>query len=155
MLLWLSGSENTKDVAERELRPRADGAVHARRGRGYTEHDVREQARALTGFRNDWDDGVGPNNFRFDAEHHDAGIKRVLGKQGPLRLARRLPAVPRAPEPPVLLRREAVVLLHPGRRRAAGRGARSSACTCAGDYEVRPVVEAILRHPELYGARAW
>ena len=31
MLLWLSGTENTKCVAERELRARADGALHARR----------------------------------------------------------------------------------------------------------------------------
>ena len=32
MLLWLSGVDNDKGVAERELRPRADGALHARRG---------------------------------------------------------------------------------------------------------------------------
>ena len=50
--------------------------------RGYTEDDVREHARALTGFRNDWDDGVGPNNFRFDPEYHDFGVKRVFGKKG-------------------------------------------------------------------------
>ena len=42
-------------------------------GRGYTERDVREQARALTGFRNDWDDDKGPVNFRYDHERHDHG----------------------------------------------------------------------------------
>ena len=31
MLIWLSGIDNTKSRPERELRPRADGAVHARR----------------------------------------------------------------------------------------------------------------------------
>ena len=60
--------------------------------RGYTEHDVREQARALTGFRNDWDDGVGPNNFRFDPEYHDGGVKQHLRQAGPLRLARLVPS---------------------------------------------------------------
>ena len=69
MLMWLSGVGQHEGRAERELRPRADGAVHARRRTAATrENDVREQARALTGFRNDWDDGVGPNNFRFDPE---------------------------------------------------------------------------------------
>ena len=42
-------------------------------GRGYTERDVREMARALTGFRSDWSDGIGPHNFRYDRESHDAG----------------------------------------------------------------------------------
>ena len=52
MLVWLSGTDNTEGRAERELRPRADGALHARRGpRAYSEQDVREQARALTGWR--------------------------------------------------------------------------------------------------------
>ncbi len=51
-------------------------------GRGYTERDVREQARALTGFRNDWREGVGPTRFRFDRERHDVGSKRVFGRRG-------------------------------------------------------------------------
>ena len=33
----------------------------------YTETDVREIARALSGWRADWDDGVGLHDFRFDA----------------------------------------------------------------------------------------
>ena len=36
MLVWLSGNENTKRAPERELRARADGAVHARRERAAT-----------------------------------------------------------------------------------------------------------------------
>ena len=37
-------------------------------GAGYTEDDVREQARALTGWTNDWDDDLGAVNFRFEPE---------------------------------------------------------------------------------------
>ena len=36
-------------------------------GRGYSERDVRQLARALTGFRNDWTD-AGPTRFRYDAQ---------------------------------------------------------------------------------------
>ena len=69
--------------AERELRARDDGALHARRRpRAYTERDVREQARALTGFRNDWKQGLGDDNFHFDPRAHDTGMKSVFGKSG-------------------------------------------------------------------------
>ena len=59
MLLWLNGTSNSRwDVNENYARELKElfclGA-----GRGYTERDVRELARALTGFRNDWSD-AGP-----------------------------------------------------------------------------------------------
>ena len=57
--------------AQRELRARADGALHARRS-GYTERDIREAARALTGFQSHWGDN-GFNGITYDAERHDAG----------------------------------------------------------------------------------
>ena len=40
-------------------------------GRGYGERDVRELARALTGWRNDWSEGRGPHDFRYDGKFHD------------------------------------------------------------------------------------
>src|SRR5207302_6135165 len=42
----------------------------------YTEKDVREAARAFTGWHTD---GAG---FRFDARAHDGGTKTVLGQTG-------------------------------------------------------------------------
>ena len=50
--------------------------------RGYTERDVREQARALTGWRNDWSNSLGPVRFRYDKERHDPGVKTIFGKRG-------------------------------------------------------------------------
>ena len=51
MLLWLDLASQPQGRDQRELRARADGAVHARRRpRGYTERDVRELARSLTGW---------------------------------------------------------------------------------------------------------
>ena len=44
----------------------------------YTEHDVREAARAFTGWTND------VLAFKFDAAQHDFGEKTFLGRTGPL-----------------------------------------------------------------------
>jgi len=81
-LIWLNGRDNTKwDPNENYARELMElftlGA-----GLGYTEDDVREQARALTGWRNDWQDGLGDVNFRYDPTRHDNGIKVVFGKSG-------------------------------------------------------------------------
>jgi uncharacterized protein (DUF1800 family) len=56
-------------------------ALGADRG-AYSENDVREMARAFTGWRADWVQGVGMTNFRFDATRHDAGEKTVFGRTG-------------------------------------------------------------------------
>jgi uncharacterized protein (DUF1800 family) len=45
---------------------------------GYTERDVREAARALTGFTFDYD----TKRFGFDPKQHDGGTKHILGRRG-------------------------------------------------------------------------
>jgi Protein of unknown function (DUF1800) len=50
-------------------------------GKGYSERDIREASRALTGFRANW----GNDRFQgisYDAERHDPGVKRIFGKRG-------------------------------------------------------------------------
>ena len=78
MLLWLSGSENSK-WAPNENYARELMELFTL-GRGYTERDIREAARALTGFRADWDTD-GPPRTYYDSEGHDGGSKRVLGRR--------------------------------------------------------------------------
>ena len=116
----------------------------------YTEHDVRELARALTGWRNDWSSELGEHNFRFDPARHDADAKTVFGHTGnydwraacglclhnglhPSFMVEKLWSyfIPVAPSP-------------------AERDALASAYVSSG-YQVRPVVEAILCHPQLHG----
>src|SRR3954463_8281908 len=83
MLLWLSGVDNEKDAPNenygRELMelfpPGADRGAPPEQG-------VREQARALAGWRTSWDDDLGPVRFRYDAGRHDTGTKRIFGKRG-------------------------------------------------------------------------
>src|SRR5687768_10224065 len=148
MLLWLSGTENTKWSPNENYARELMELFTLGAGRGYTERDVREQARALTGWANDWRRGAGNVNFRFERDRHDAGGKRVFGKTGnfdwqdAVRLCLKHPQhpsffveklwgyfVPTAPDP--------------GTRR-------SLQALYRKDYEIRPVVEAILMHPALY-----
>ena len=82
MLLWLSGADNAKwepneNYAREQMELFTLGVNN-----GYTETDVREHARALTGWRYDWDENVGQTNFRFDPEYHDNGVKKIFGKSG-------------------------------------------------------------------------
>jgi uncharacterized protein (DUF1800 family) len=149
MLLWLSGTDNTRWSPNENYARELMELFTLGAGRGYTERDVREQARALTGWRNSWRSGVGAHAFRYDRERHDRGVKRVFGQRGPydwqdaVRLClahRRHPAffVEKlwsyfVPTPPDAATRRSLERLY---RR---------------DGAVRPVVEAILRHPALYG----
>jgi uncharacterized protein (DUF1800 family) len=149
MLLWLSGNENEKGSPNENYAREMMELFTLGAGRGYTERDVREQARALTGFRNDWDDDKGPVNFRYDPKRHDSGPKRIFGRRGRFgwrdacRLSVHHPKhrsyfvsklwsyfIPEAPPPAT---RRALELLY-----------------AHDHFAVRPVVEAILKHPRLY-----
>ncbi len=148
MLLWLSGTKNTKWSPNENYARELMELFTLGAGRGYTESDVREQARALTGFRNDWRRGAGSVNFRYERDRHDGGRKRIFGKAGTfdwqdavrLCLQHRQHAsffveklwgyfVPAAPD-------------------SATR--RSLEALYRKDFQLRPVLEAILRHPTLY-----
>jgi uncharacterized protein (DUF1800 family) len=149
MLLWLNGVENSKsDVNENYARELMElfclGA-----GRGYGERDVREMARALTGFRNDWSDGEGPHNFRFEREDHDAGFKRVLGKRGRFdwRDAVRLSVRHRKSPSFVVAKLWGYFIPTPPPR---GTARALERIYIANDRKVRPLLDAILRHPHLY-----
>ena len=135
MLVFLSGIDNHRwapnENYARELMELF--TLGADRG-AYTETDVRSLARALTGWRADWNDAVGFVNFRFDANRHDATSKTLWAgtayeRSGHVRLARRLHARPREPVSPLALRPEAVVVLHPQPARARARRRRSSRST--------------------------
>jgi uncharacterized protein (DUF1800 family) len=149
MLLWLSGSDNSRYSPNENYGRELMELFTLGHGSGYTEQDVRQQARALTGFRNDWSRSKGPVRFRYDPSYHDPGTKRIFRERGRFdwrdscRLCLTHPAHPRffvtklwgyfVPTPPPVSTRNALERLYVGSR-----------------YAVRPVVEAILKHPALY-----
>jgi uncharacterized protein (DUF1800 family) len=77
MLLWLDANDNVKGKPNenyaREVMELFSLGVHS----GYTEHDIREAARAFTGWRVD-DEG----HFTYRSDLHDEGVKTVLGQKG-------------------------------------------------------------------------
>src|SRR5262249_46479277 len=83
MLLWLNGVENSKEAPNENYAREMMELFTLGADRGaYTERDVREQARSLTGWRNRWSQGRGDYDFHFDATEHDTGTKVVFHRSG-------------------------------------------------------------------------
>jgi uncharacterized protein (DUF1800 family) len=149
MLLWLNNGENTKYSPNENYAREVMELFTLGADRGaYTQRDVHEQARALTGFTYDWQ-GAGPTNFRFDASLHDFGTKTIFGHSGDFdwRDSCRL-CVEHPLHPSFLVGKlwGYFIPTPPGPRVAQ---ALERAYVDSG-YEVRPLVEAILRHPVFY-----
>jgi uncharacterized protein (DUF1800 family) len=153
MLLWLSGGENTKYAPNenyaREMMELFSLGVSNASGYPYSEDDVREQARSLTGWTYDWNDNVGPINFRFDPGLHDGGVKRVFGNAGRFdwRDSVRLCIQHEAHVPYFVDRlwRQFVPTPPSSQTKSALGGLYRDS-----GYRIRPVVEAILMHPDVY-----
>lgn len=79
MLRWLDGDRNTARAPNENLAREFMELFALGHGDGYTEQDVREAARALTGWHVDQN---GTTSLRSAA--HDAGTKTVLGVTGNL-----------------------------------------------------------------------
>ncbi len=83
MLQWLNGNANNKYAPNENYGREMMELFSLGADRGaYTEDDIREQARSLTGWVNDWSGEQGAYNFRFDSSYHDYGRKTVFGQAG-------------------------------------------------------------------------
>ncbi len=117
-------------------------------GRGYRERDIRQAARALTGFRSDWLDDGSVRTW-YDPENHDAGRKLIFGQRGRfdwkdvLRLCVNHPAHAHF----MVDKLWAYFVGAPLPRRT--RSELSSVYRRSG-RNVKPLVGAILAHPALY-----
>jgi hypothetical protein len=150
MLLFLNGTSNRKgEPNENYAREMMElFSLGADRG-AYTEDDVREMARALTGWRNDWSAELGSYNFRFDPSYHDTAQKTVFGQTGnwnyedAVRLCVSHPLhasffvtklwgyfIPSQPSEATLASLQGLYM--------------------NSDYSIQAVVEAILQHPDFY-----
>ncbi len=146
MMLWLDTADQRGRPPERELRPRADGAVHPRdslRPANYSETDVKEAARAFTG----WSLVPATGQFVLRPRRHDNGVKTFLGQSGNfdgtdiVRIVTHQPASARvrrrqALEPPGL----------PGGAHRPDRGRPGGAATPRTSTSPR-LLRAILLHP--------
>ena len=137
---------------ERELRARADGAVHARRGPRRLHRAGRARARPRA-------DRV---RLRLERRARDAQLplrrraatttasKTVFGQTGAWTWEQGVAMCVRHPMHPSFFVEQAVELLHPDAAVGRRTGRRSSRSTSSSGYQVRPVLEAILLHPDLH-----
>ncbi len=79
MLLYLNGFENTNFNPNENYARELYELFTLGEGNGYTETDITETARALTGY-NHWAEPGAP--IYFDTSTHDAGEKTIFGQTG-------------------------------------------------------------------------
>jgi uncharacterized protein (DUF1800 family) len=147
MLLWLNGTSNSRWDPNENYARELQELFTLGADRGYGENDVRALARALTGFRNDWDD-AGPTHFRFDPKLHDGGVKQLYGKRHAYGWKDGVKAVLANREHASFFVAKLWSYFIP--TGIPGTTAKSLARAYERDHEVKPVLEAILRHPHLY-----
>jgi hypothetical protein len=150
MLVFLNGIKNNRSgVNENYAREMMElFSLGADRG-AYTQDDVHEMARALTGWRADWSTALHFHNFRFDPAYHDTSSKTVFGQSGnwdggdAVRLCITHPLhpsffvsklwsyfIPTEPDQQTLASLEQLYI--------------------SSQYSIRAVVETILQHPDFY-----
>jgi uncharacterized protein (DUF1800 family) len=149
MLVWLNGSDNSKWSPNENYAREMMELFTLGAGRGYTETDVRQQARALTGFRNDWRNGIGYTDFRYDPQAHDTGVKTIFRKKGTFAWKDSVRLVTTHPDHASFLVRKLWSYFVPTDPDAATQRALEHAYV-GGGRRVKPLVAAILKHPALY-----
>ncbi len=99
LMIYLDAQQNTKAAPNENLARELMELFCLGVGSGYTETDVKEAARALTGWR------VGPAGATFDPRRHDDGLKTLLGVTGKLDAPAAVAAILASPAHPALVAR--------------------------------------------------
>jgi uncharacterized protein (DUF1800 family) len=150
MLIYLSLSGSTKQAPNENYAREMQELFALGVDDGYTEKDVREHARALTGWTNSWNQATGvPDDFHYDAALHDDGIKTIYGKRGNFGWRDSLRLVLERPGHPAYFVTKMWSFFSPETLPAADLAALKALYMRSGK-QIRPVVEAMLMHPLVY-----
>ena len=150
MLLWLSGSGSTKEAPNENYAREMQELFTLGAGEGYSERDVREHARALTGWTNTWNSATGEQeNFHFDPALHDDGVKTIYGKRGRFAWRDSVRLVLDHPDHPRHFVTKLWSYFCPEPLSAADTRAAQHLYVSSGK-RIRPVVEAMLMHPLIH-----
>jgi uncharacterized protein (DUF1800 family) len=148
MLVWLNGNKNTVRSPNENYGRELMELFTLGADQGYSEQDVREQARALTGWRGAVQKRVA-TDFAFVPRLHDSGQKTIFGKTGNFDWQDACKLCLEHPSHAAFFVRKLWSYFVPTPPAAATQSALAALYT-GGGYAVRPVVEAILLHPDLY-----
>ncbi len=77
MILWLNNQQNKKDAPNENFAREVMELFTLGEGNGYTENDIKQAARAFTGWRVNK-----KGEFEFNDATHDSDEKEVFGKKG-------------------------------------------------------------------------
>jgi uncharacterized protein (DUF1800 family) len=150
MLLWLSLSGSTKADPNENYAREMQELFTLGAGSGYTESDVREHARALSGWTNSWNQATGePDDFHFDPTLHDDGVKVIYGRRGIFGWRDSLRLVLERPEHPKYFVTKLWSYFSPEPLPTADARAAAAIYLSSGK-QIRPLVEAMLMHPLVY-----
>ena len=147
MLLWLSGVKNTVRAPNENYGREMMELFTLGVDNGYTENDVREQARALTGWRGRRKDD-NPADFTYEPRLHDSGTKTIFGKSGAFDWQDSCRLCLEHPNHPAYFVGKLWSYFVPTAPAKATKTALQS--IYRDGYRILPVVEAILQHPDLY-----
>ena len=149
MLLYLNGNANARGRPNENYAREMMELFSLGAKRGYTEGDIRQMARALTGWTSNRSSEGGHYDFRFASKRHDFGSKTIFGRTGrwnwfdgprlcvqnryhPSFFVDKFWSYFVDSEPDAATRSELIRIY---------RGSR---------FKIRPVLEAILMHPDFY-----
>jgi uncharacterized protein (DUF1800 family) len=149
MLVWLDGVRNTSRSPNENYGRELMELFTLGASNGYGETDVREQARALTGWRISAPKrGAQPSDFSFQPRLHDGGTKTIFGRTGSFDWQDSCRLCVTNPQHAGYVVRKLWSYFVPASPDAATVAGLSSLYRDA--FAVKPVVAAILRHPALY-----
>jgi len=150
MIVWLDQNQNrvgrVNENYARELMELF--TLGADRG-AYTETDVRELARALSGWTSSYSAELGNHYFRYDPTRHDNGSKTIFGATGSFGWEDAYRMCVRHPLHASFFVAKLWSYFVPTPMPAADRTKLESFYVRSG-YQIRPCVEAILMHPDLH-----
>jgi hypothetical protein len=150
MLVFLDGIYNEKGNSNENYGREMMELFSLGADRGaYTEDDVREMGRALTGWRAEWTESAGLQNFHYDQSYHDEGQKTIFGQTGNWDY---VDAVRLCVENPLhasffVTKLWGYFILSPPDEATL---ASLQGLYVGSGYSIRAVVEAILQHPDFY-----
>ncbi len=150
MLVFLSGTSNMKGAANENYAREMQEVFTLGSGDGYGERDVREHARALTGWTCVWNHMTKePEDFRYVPDRHDSGTKVIYGKRGHFAWKDSVRLVLSHPTHPRHFVTKLWSYFCP--QSLSTRDSRSAErLYVSSGRQIRPVVEAMLMHPLLH-----
>ena len=154
MLVFLNGIDNRKGAINENYAREVMELFTLGAGRGaYSEQDVRELGKSFSGWTADWTNGPGWNNFRYVASRHDTTTKTVFGKSGNFDWQDAVKLVLESDFHASFFVTKLWSYFVPTPPSADTQAALQKLYLDSG-YGIRPVVEAILMHPDFHAGPA-